>query len=50
MEIGEPTIPLFISQAKPLCYSQNEQLIAVGEDSEKIILINKYELKSHFAI
>lgn len=50
MEIGAGNIPLFTSQAKPLCYSQNEQIIAVGEESERILIINKHELKSHFAL
>jgi len=50
MEKSTGSTLLFTSKAKPLCYSQGEQMIAVGEESERILIINKHELKSHFAL
>jgi len=47
MEIKSRATPLFSSEAKPSCYTENENIIAVAEESERLLIINKHELKNH---
>lgn len=50
MESEEHSHCLIRGHSKPLCYSQNQETIVVGEISNELLVINKHDPSQYFRV
>jgi WD40 repeat protein len=50
MESEDHHQALIRGHSKPLCYSQNQESIVVGEASNELLLINKHDPSQYFRV